>query len=352
MKKVGLLSFPTAVNHGAYLQIFALKKQCEEFGAEVTILNYRNKTHYINELRSLFFKRKLSVLWVNFQRFMKFRKAQKRFEMSNITFDSNNLKTEKYDIVSVGADIVWNYGTSFLGHDPIYFGKGVNSKRMISYAPSMGDSNIHELPDYVKGNISSLSHVSARDENTKNIVETMLESCPLVLDPTLIIDWKEHEIDTFNYSFDYILIYAFTYTESDKSAILKLAKDNGMKIVSICFNEKLSWCDENIMVIDPLEFLSVYSKAKFIFTSTFHGLLFSLKYKKQFVLRDNKTVHNKIITIINRLDLHERVINGDESKDQVYDIFCNQIDYTKVDEKLDSLIRNSKRYLKNAIENR
>ncbi|TDR13074.1 polysaccharide pyruvyl transferase family protein [Marinomonas communis] len=352
MKKVGLLSFPTAINHGAYLQVFALKKQLEDFGLEVKVLNYRNKRHYYNELRSLFFKKNFSVLFINLKRFYKFRKAQKRFEMSGMTFDSEDLKTKELDLVSIGADIVWNYGTPFLGYDPIYFGQGLNSKRVISYAPSMGDSDISELPDYVKNNITNFSHVSARDENTKKITEMMFQTCPLVLDPTLLINWEGYEIDAFRYSFEYILVYAFSYTESDKLAILKLAEENGLRIVSICFNEKLSWCHENIMVLDPLEFLSIYSKAKYVFTSTFHGLLFSLKYEKQFVLRDNKTVHNKVSTIIKLLDLHERVIAEDKSVDEIYGILTDEINYEKVNDTLDSLIEDSKRYLKYAIENR
>jgi hypothetical protein len=349
MKKIGLLSFPTAVNQGAYLQIYALKSKTEELGCEVRVLNYRNRTHYLNELKSLFVKKNPIEIYNNLKRFITFRKAQKRLGMRNLTFDVSKLKTNDLDVVSIGADIVWNYGTPFLGHDPIYFGNALESERVISYAPSMGDSEEQKLPLYVKANINNFSHRSARDNNTKSIVNSLGLDCELVLDPTLIIDWSKHEIETYKYNFKYLLVYAFTFTEEDVDALVKYARDKNLKIVSMCFNKKLKWCDINLMNIDPLEFLYIYKKAEFVFTSTFHGLLFSLKYKRQFLLRDNKTVHNKVVTLVSLLGLQNNVLDGDVTVSEIFDRISVGIDYEKVNLILDLLIEDSIKYYSEAI---
>lgn len=349
MKKIGLLSFPTAINHGAYLQIYALKVKVEELGHSVRILNYRNETHYRNEIKSLFFKKNPLEILYNIKRFLKFKRAQKRFHMSKLVHKSDDMKTNDLDIISIGADIVWNYETNFLGHDSIYFGKGLNSKRIISYAPSMGDSTYEKVPKYVTDNLSLFSHKSARDNNTKSIVESLSGSCELVLDPTLIVNWKDHEINTFNFDFKYILIYAFAMTDNDINAITAYAKKYDLKIVSICFNKKYSWCDVNIISIDPLEFLYVYKNSEFVFTSTFHGFLFSLKYNKNFVLRDNKTVHNKVVTLVEQLHLYDRLLSTDLSTSEILSLMDAEMDYKKINKELNLLIDKSVNYLKGAI---
>ena len=61
--KIGILSFPSACNHGAYLQVYALREYLREKKYDVEVINYRNKRHYFNELKSLFLKKDLRVLF-------------------------------------------------------------------------------------------------------------------------------------------------------------------------------------------------------------------------------------------------------------------------------------------------
>ena len=45
VKKIGILSFANVINHGAYLQVYALKNFLSNHGSIVEVINYRNKTH-------------------------------------------------------------------------------------------------------------------------------------------------------------------------------------------------------------------------------------------------------------------------------------------------------------------
>ena len=52
-----------------------------------------------------------------------------------------------------------------------------------------------------------------------------------------------------------------------------------MKLISVDYSN--SWCDKNIIDIDPFEWLGYFKNAKYVLTSTFHGTIFSLKYKSR-----------------------------------------------------------------------
>lgn len=344
-KKIGLLTFPTVTNHGGYLQAFATFNLLKERGYEVSVINYRNKSHLFNEYRALFIKKNIKYSFINLKRFYKFRSAQKRFLMDNMTTEIKKINTDKFDIVIVGADIVWNYDTPFVGKDPIYFGKGLEDKFLISYAASMGNSDKNKpIPEYVTNGVKNFSCISVRDQNSINILDVMNQKGVITLDPCLIYDYSKFEIKP-NITQEYILVYAFEYTDEDILEIKTFAKNKSLKIISIGFNTIHNWCDENIMVLDPLEFLGYYRYASYVFTSTFHGTLFAIKYKKNFALRMNFTIERKVNTILEELKLTNQVI--DKSLKECWE---NNIDYTYVDTKMVEKIKHSQKFLFDSIE--
>ena len=78
-RRIGLLTFPTVTNHGGYLQAFATYNLLIENGYDVTVINYRNRRHLLNEYKALFIKKKVHYSYINIKRFFKFRSAQKIF---------------------------------------------------------------------------------------------------------------------------------------------------------------------------------------------------------------------------------------------------------------------------------
>lgn len=343
-KKIGILTFPTVVNHGAYLQVFALYNVLKSEGHEVTIINYRNSQHLKNEYKALFFKKDVRNIVINIKRFFKFKDAQKRLLMSKMVTDVDKLNTNQYDIVIVGADIVWNYATPFVGRDSIYFGKGLENKFMISYAASMGNSDQNKpIPEYVKEGVKNFPCISVRDQNSINILNKLGVQGTITLDPCLIYDYSDFEILPKTNE-NYILVYAFEFTENDVREIVEFAKKNVLKIISIGFNVKHNWCDENIMVLDPLEFLGCYKNAAYVFTSTFHGTLFAIKYRKQFAVRMNFTIERKVNTTLSELKLTKQVINS-----SVEECWKNKIDYSYSDEKMNEKIKHSLKFLFDSV---
>lgn len=72
--------------------------------------------------------------------------------------------------------------------------------------------------------------------------------------------------------------------------------------------------------------LGYVKKAKYVITATFHGTLFSIIFKKQFVSTTDDC--QKIIDILERLELTDRDITH---IDKIENIIDKKIDYDKVE---------------------
>ena len=146
---------------------------------------------------------------------------------------------------------------------------------------------------------------------------------------------------------DYILVYAFDVNKEDRIELKKFAEKNNLKIISIVFNERYSWVDKNLFSIDPLEFVALFEHAKYVYTSTFHGLLFAIKFKKQVALRNNSTIQSKCSWIIEYLKLHNILISQKRNVSKIFN--DNNLFDEMFDKYLKSLKRESISFLKNNI---
>jgi hypothetical protein len=76
-----------------------------------------------------------------------------------------------YDAIVVGSDEVWNFRHPWYGSKPIFFGDGLQTERLVSYAASFGNHSawdgIH--PEWAR-KLSRFSAISVRDENSRELV--------------------------------------------------------------------------------------------------------------------------------------------------------------------------------------
>jgi len=344
--KLGVLTFHDGINHGAFFQAYSTYSLLKSLGYDVEIINYKNKRHWFNDYKAFLWTKRPSVLYKNIKKILSFKLSHKKFDLSSsrICFKKEKLNTLKYDAIIIGADIVWNYEWEFLGRDSIYFGEGLQSNKIISYAPSCGSINLDKpIPAFVKEGLKRFSHISVRDENTANLVSKAIGVNPqIVLDPTFIYDIRGEEAPIKECE-PYLLVYAYVLTEKQISSTIKYANENSLKLISIGYSN--SWCDKNIFNVGPFEWLSYFKNAEYILTGTFHGTIFSIKYEKKFITCNNPNIESKTKTILENIDLSHRVID-DESVEQ---LFNEEINYVEVNEKLRLLIDDSQGYLLGAL---
>lgn len=331
--KVGILTYHDAINQGAFLQAYALKKLIESMGMECEYLNYHSlRKTYRKYKRFLITKQPYGLLF-NIRKIGRIRDVQKKY------LNEKNIGEGAYDSIVVGSDEVWSYRQPSIDFKPYFFSIGLNARKIIAYAPSFGVMTVESpFPEIYSGGLKRFDYLSARDFYTQSVVRAVCKrNVPLVLDPTLLYDFKEEESCPES---DFFLVYGYKFEDSMVKEIRGVAQKYGKKLIAIDFYH--AWCDKCV-VVQPFEFLAYFKKADFVFTNMFHGTLFSIKYGKQFVISSN---NHKIDTIVKMFELGSRVV--DEHTD--YDRFVNErINYQRIQEILSLKKEESVRFLKEAL---
>lgn len=304
--KIGIITPYDSSNLGAFLQAYATKSLLEKNGHEVCFIKLRNR----KELKKFFLGDKknirsyISRYFFNRQKYYIF---QNIVRQSFITVNLKEIDTKGLNAIIIGSDEVWNVNKDFY-RQKCFYGIGYNVPKKIAYAPSCGTAKLEDYKnyDYIKEGISNLTAVFPRDEQTKNIAENLTgKKYTTALDPTLLIDIKGVKFKR-KIKQNYILVYGYSFNIQQVEYIKKFAQEHNCITVSICM--KHPWCDKNINC-SPLEFSSIINGAKYIITKTFHGTIFSILNKKNFVTFKGS---QKITDLLDKLLLSNRLIDEKE----------------------------------------
>ena len=124
----------------------------------------------------------------------------------------------------------------------------------------------------------------------------------------------------------YLLVYTYGMSPEMAEGIRAFAKKKHLRVLSACFS--FPWCDGNLDC-SALDFCSVLDHADYVFTSTYHGTIFSILNHKRFVSFPQS---RKTRDLLEHLSLVDRLINErDCNCVTLENIFANQIDYVEVD---------------------
>ena len=343
--KIGILTFHDGINHGAYLQAYALQRYFVSKGLKNTIINYKNNTFTRNEYLA-FIKRKNPVRIVeNIYKIIKFKKAQRKLNMTERIYSYKDLEKNRFDTVVIGSDCVWNYTSPLITYDPVYFSKGLNANKIISYAASFGqDEADGGYPPEIKELLRRLNAISVRDNNSRNNVKLISgRESEIVIDPTFLFDFND-EVKPCPFR-NFILVYSVKkLTRMEQKAIRQMADKYGKKIVGIGYY--MQGCDVNRVALDPFEWLGYFQQADFIVTSTFHGTIFSIINRKPFCTITTPSIKCKTEDFLNRMELGHRIARNDADLSIILE---SQIDYDKVEKKLNVEIEKSKKFLEEQL---
>lgn len=340
----GIVTFHDGINFGAYLQVYAMQGALKTLGVPSVVINYKNWSHWKAEYWCFLRTRRPSVLINNVRKILKFKVDQRLINQTGFSFSSDEFKDIPLDGVFFGADEIWNCSNPLFSLDTFYFGEAFQHVKRVSYAASCGALSAEvgitpEAAHLLKG----FHAISVRDENTRRLVASVTGASPeVVLDPTLIYDFEGLEripaIDNF------ILVYTFGLSVDVQNAIRTFAARQGKKLVSVGYLN--GFCDVNVISVGPFDFLGYIKKADFVITSMFHGVMFSVKYRKQFALLIDPYRTNKLETTLNLFDLHDRVVADSRSID---DISAESIDYQAIDEQMARARKSSVNFIKRSI---
>ena len=349
--KVGILTYHDGINYGAFFQVYALQSFLLRHGFQCQVINYKNRGFTLREYKcflgpQLLYPQQLAngTIIKNFVKIAKFKKAHRKLNLTNRIFSADKLATLYFDAIVIGSDEVWNFGTDLIGYDPVYFSQGLKAGRIVSYAASFGTIKTHEaVPEQLRNSLNRIEYVSVRDENSANIMRAISNKpVQIVLDPTFLVDLKPEAITPHERGF--ILIYGF-FSEKMIHHILEYARFVGKKTVSVGYNQP--WCDVSLDTLSPFQWLGYFANCDCVITMMYHGMIFSVLNQKDFCMFSTPYRKHKIGNLISDLGLSKRIVDEDGS---IKDVFAEEIDYSKVNTRIETRRRQSEKFLLGALQ--
>ena len=95
--------------------------------------------------------------------------------------------------------------------------------------------------------------------------------------------------------------------------------------------------------------IGMFKKAELVFTDSFHGLIFAIKNKKEFVVVSRSDKVNKINDLEKELGINRPFMGSSEMIDEYLKRY--PLDYTQIDRSIDCLKVDSLHYLEQSLSN-
>ncbi|MFI3685943.1 polysaccharide pyruvyl transferase family protein [Vagococcus fluvialis] len=354
MKKIGILTFHRAINHGASLQTFALmtilnkEKIFEVFQIDLEEPYITNGSKLINIRKENLIRSTIGTM-VRFPasliRNFKFKKFWERYLNFSEKYSD---KIGFFDYYIVGSDQVWNF--DIIGND-LNFLLDIDVDRTkirkISYAASIGKSSLNEVEEknFIKY-LSDFDSISVREKSAQNSLAKINIKSEVVLDPTLLLsdeEWFGELEITSKKTDEFILVYTLEENPQINNAVDFYKKH--LDITKVIYISSSINLHKMSNTYDPKEFIALFKNASFIITNSFHGTAFSVNFKKRFATIPHKTRSARMVDFLTLVNLETQIINSE--KDFSYALKI--IDYEKVNKVLDFERQKSIEYLRESL---
>ena len=369
MIKVAIVTWTKWNNYGTILQSYALYKFISNIGYDVKVLDDRYITstkcveefgrttpwdYFKNKIKS-YLKYKNGFEKLNNNRERQCDKEKRRiikYHLKNVRYESLHKLNNEFDIFICGSDQIWTPNNVFF--DPYYF-LGFVNKRKISYAPSIGVSEYHnDKKEIVKSLLSTFDAISVREDTGKNIIAGICrKDVTVCIDPTLLFDeesWKKDFAIETNKE-EYAICYFLGEEDWYRDKTINFCNKEKIKLISIpMFKKDLNIGDEHKFVA-PSKFLELFANAKYVFTDSYHGMLFAITFHRnvfvfsRFKKNDILSQNSRIEDFVKNIGLSNRYIKDDSSE-----IPSDSINYHYIDNKINELRVHSYNYLVSALK--
>ena len=121
----------------------------------------------------------------------------------------------------------------------------------------------------------------------------------------------------------------------------KFAKEKKLEVITLLGSATHFDTEEEITTAGPFEFLTLVKNAQYVFSSSFHGLAFSLIFNKELFV-SFKTNSSRVKSLLALLGISERFVEPSS----VIPSNIPMIDYNSVNVKLEELRQDSINFLK------
>lgn len=331
-QKIGIMTLSASDNCGSLLQTYALKRLLENYG-EVEVINFSSESsHAVYDMPHLTLRKKLKMAFdstgkIKYQNLARCKYAYTSFRKYQLQMDEKEFFSEdlceiksKYDVIVAGSDQVWNVR---MGDFDEAFFLGWTDAKKVAYAPSLGSSdvrqskNANQIIEWIK----KFDFLSVREEIGKNCLEEVSgRTVEKVLDPTLVLPQSEWEklVGERLVNEDYIFYYSWAYRYDEQ---LELVKKEGKRLnMPVVVIDSRKWLNKDerkygFLLSEnegPLAFLNLMYHANHVYVESFHGMVFSYIFKKNFWLLDGhvdlQKLDSRLLEFVNLLNAHDRIL--------------------------------------------
>lgn len=352
--KYGLITIHATQNYGSLLQTYSTYKAIQQLGKDVELIDYRNETIENREIpitnRPIhsvkdFLKR---AVWGKDQK-MKYDGIHEFLNdnvvMSKTYYRMNIAEANtNYDAFVVGSDIVWGLGIT--GSDFTYFLDFVdNTKKRISFSSSSGTEWSDTEKQKIKPLLEKFDSISVREQLTSNWIKELIgEYVPVTCDPTMLWNvkfWEKFVIDGYTKKEKYVLIYAINPDKKNLTDGIHYAKTHGFKAYFINFYTPVKGT-KTIRPVTVWQWITLFANAEVVFSASYHGLLFSLYFRKP-VFFYNRGEKSRMISLSKELGIEYREGVGENVKKD------KPIDFDNINEIINKKREYSWDYLKESL---
>lgn len=350
--KTGVLTFHRCINYGSYWQARCLVEALRARGHEAVIIDHTSQRVNLAEWKCAL-QPVLPTPAPSSDYPLYRRKVRKFFDAFCTLPYSPPFDLERpadmgsYDTVVVGSDEVWNLRHPWYGGCDLFYGTGVRTQRLISYAASFGNYPASEgLAPSWADRLRDFEWISVRDDNSRSIIEQALGYEPeLVLDPCLqFLPQPEGLWD--GPQEPYVAVYGHNFTGWFAGEVRRWAKSQGYRLMSIGYRN--DWADEQWLTAGPHDFAHFMSHAEAVATNFFHGCVFALRNEKPFVCELSPYRSNKVQNLMATVG-GERHLASEYTPSTTYSTLLSEPLDPKILRRIDRLRQTSGAYLDKAL---
>ena len=366
MAKIGLVTFSKSPdNYGQVLQALATQEYLKARGHRIYFLREHVCWHRRFVSRFKFQVKRMLFSLIGYERFKTINNdwlktslceimentdekrhprhiEQFRKKYFDILYNSKkNLRKLNLDVLCTGSDQIWTCASK---HYFLRFGSP-QTKR-IAIAPSTGNRELSADDKKIIATwLPSYSFITTREASGVKLCESLgYKDAIQILDPTFLLtansyqQFASSQTTHRHYLFVYLL-QAETCVTYD--SIKLFANNNNLEIKYVTGGRRYEECEQIYATVQ--DWLALMRDAQYVITNSFHGMAFSVIFRKPFLVlpltgTTSKT-NERIDNIASEFGLTDRIFKGD------FSILFKDIDYNIASKK----VKENKKILENLM---
>ena len=317
--KIGLLTLPLHTNIGGILQAYALQNVLERYGHSVAMLTekqpiLKSVKKRIKKILCFIKKEKKNKEQIDSEKFIKTHfRSWRRFE------NQSSKLVKDFDAVIVGSDQVWRtWGKRWNVYH--YFFDFIQDPRIkkYAYAASFGFDKwmfSDVVTEEMKKLVKSFAKISVRENDAVLLCKKYLGiDAEWLLDPTMLLDKQDYaNLAQCGFGDDIGLVCYYIDDDEKFDPVLQEVLESAARFFDNKWVlAKSSECVDKGVVRPTIEkWLYNMMNASFVVTNSFHGVVFSIIFEKNFIVLDNKSGGtSRINSILSMFGLENRLVKG------------------------------------------